>query len=1273
MSLRFLSVLALALLATPLSAAELYLRSGEISVYDGWNDAEAQRNEIGRIEGSRPAGQLSRLHRQSEAFYQIEEGPIEGIVRAEDFLLSETNPEEEGLIQFLPKNGARFFRSRNMRPPQLTNNGRYLINSDRAFFDLELERVVMQLGAVTGSGMGESVLTERFYVSTSTGTGDESRLIVYDTDNISSFREFSAYDFGLQSFSRIWHAKGDIIFGSGRNSNVHGNEEASLVAIDTGTGAEVARHTLASQHGTVSLARMADDRWLVLDRGFGGAPSQLYLLNHETLAIDERMSVSFASTCSGGRPVFSIFDEARIVQFGLECSDRSKKSFLAGVHLDRFELAWKRSEVGDKAIQYSPEVGYFVSPRYGDAFDANILTGARSDQVKPFPRSPRGQTQRSYVVTAPNGDVRVTFRGQIWVTPPRVDQTNETLSFQSGLAPHLEIERSGPGLNRTFEVQFPKQLWGDLDPDNNLFRTVISNRFQSNKSYVEWTLGEPNASVTQALSDEIFWISPPDQTPRTALTIFDLEDPDRRRFNIMPLAPETRISNDGTISLGIPTRQDQTSCRQSRGRDLWTWPPEPLGRFLLMNYCFIETYPAGGRWWHFDDPFAQLKTRCSYGADAPPCRSSNLDNVNIAHRIIDTEAGPTIVSYGIDPQNQLAVYVSPATARNSLQTFNLDVLSQDFHAYGQANRTYNAQAYVLPPLDGALRFLVRGVPKSEPKMRYEDQATPPSTWIYRFDLNGNRLGEPERSAEMFPNGLISSSYIAGNEEAIILTENSGGLYFFDPNFTQTRGYPRHPQVDNPRIQMGNGFTVVPRSETAHDVFRSRTGELLATLHLQANGDAIVLLPSGFFSFNRFSAAADILIRNRETNAIVPLSAFAEQFYRPDLVQAAFAGDPNLQLADARRTLSLADAFSQGAAPLVTRLTLSALPDISDAIQAEVTLDIGDGGLGWLLWHVNDRIIAVEEGQSAQPGTQARFSRTLPLDEGPNEVSVVVTNRSRIDRSEPIRVAGPTFNGTGAALGRIHLLSVAVADYDDDELDLAYPIRDAEAIEAALQQSTAAPNILPDSLKGRDISVTRLFDADVTRASVARAMEDIAAQMHPNDAFVLFVAGHGLTNEGRFHFLASDVRTGQDPATELRERAISQADWNRWISTMPAARTLVFFDACESGSALRMDAAFRLHQSVANGTTGRGTTRLMMSASAETQYALEGHEGHGAFTSVLLDAFRQGDQNDDGLVSLSELTSYVSGTLPSLTEDIWAYRQTPQISMIGDDIIIGRGL
>ena len=1270
------SALWLITFSTSAMAAELYLRKGEIPVYNGWTDASEQRNEIGRIQGGRPAAELSRLHRQTREFYRIEHGEVEGIVRAEDFLLSETDLEDEGLIQFLPANGSSFFRGSSMAPPRLTNNGRYLINSNRAFLDLELERVVLELGPVTNSAMGQGVLTETRYVSTSTGTSDQSRLIVYDTDNISQFQEYSSYDYGMSEFQRIWHSgQGDVIFATGQLDGDINDRRADLIAVNVLTGEELFRHSLKAQNSYVNLARMNDGRWLVLQRGGVGGGEHLYLLDPVGLSIDRETTVDFATDCSAGGPRFKIFEEDNIVEFGLECSDHSSPSYFAAVDLERFELLWKKVETGLTAIQYTPEVGYFHSPRYGKAFAADIFTGERTDDPRPFPPYEHGESRRSYEVSSPDGTVSVMFRGSLWVRPNRHVAAKEDVTFASGLRQNLSITRSGPGLDKSFDVSFARRQWADLDPESNLLRTVIMDGPEE-KAYFEWTLGQPEVSIAQPLPEDVFWLSGPEDTPRKALVLADLEDVDKRLVDIHRLAPGSRVASDGEIILAPPRRNSLTSCQQSNGNDIWKWSGAK-GRHLLLNLCFIDTQSDDGTWSYVDDMTVKLRSGCSYRRDDGPCRSTQISELKISHRLVETDGGTALVSYGITSDNGIEVLVQHPDAPEVPRYLAFDFLDRDFHLYDQGDDTYNASLYVLPPMDGALRFLVRGVPKTDPKMRGEYGPTFKSTFIYRFDLLGNQIGAPMRSSsELSPDGLIGAQDIAADNDAVVIAGSSGGLYFFDATMAQVSGHPRHPGftgLGNAEILMGDGYTVVPQTATASDVFNTATGERLATLYFGPDGAALALLPSGFFSFNELSAAADILVRNRETNRAVPLSAFAETFYRPDLVQAALVGDPGRQLADARAAVSLADAFGAGPAPLVTDLTLEQ-DNPPGAVIARASLSVGEGGLGWLLWRVNGKVVAIDESQAGAEAEQVQITRKLPLSVGSNEVSVQATNSSRLQSSEPVSVEGPEFAGD-AAPGKLHILTVAVQDYADDRLDLAYPTRDAEAFEEALVGAATAQDarVGPASLLGRDVSVTRLFDQDVTRARVAETIRDMSERMHPNDVFVLFVAGHGLTDEGRFHFLASDVRTGRDPKAELAERAISQNDLNRWLSRLPAQRSIVLIDACESGSALRMDAAFRLHQAAVNGPVGDGTTRLMLSASAETQYALEGHNGHGAFTSVLLDAFASGDQNGDGLISATELSDHVRNTLPELTSEKWSYRQVPQINLIGEDIILGSSI
>ena len=99
------------------------------------------------------------------------------------------------------------------------------------------------------------------------------------------------------------------------------------------------------------------------------------------------------------------------------------------------------------------------------------------------------------------------------------------------------------------------------------------------------------------------------------------------------------------------------------------------------------------------------------------------------------------------------------------------------------------------------------------------------------------------------------------------------------------------------------------------------------------------------------------------------------------------------------------------------------------------------------------------------------------------------------------------------------------------------------------------------------------------------------------------------------------------------------------------RVLVLLDACHSG-VVTVDGS--------NLATNADMLRSLMSLSNVT--VLTSSKGdefsqedevwkNGAFTKVLIEAFgREADENQDGLISMSELTAYISAHLPMLTGD-----------------------
>jgi uncharacterized caspase-like protein len=203
-------------------------------------------------------------------------------------------------------------------------------------------------------------------------------------------------------------------------------------------------------------------------------------------------------------------------------------------------------------------------------------------------------------------------------------------------------------------------------------------------------------------------------------------------------------------------------------------------------------------------------------------------------------------------------------------------------------------------------------------------------------------------------------------------------------------------------------------------------------------------------------------------------------------------------------------------------------------------------------------------------------------------------------------------------------------------------------------------------------VTPLFDDQATLKGLESAFRDAKATVAAQDVFMLYLAGHGVTLDGRYYFLPQDFRYYNDDA--LRSNAINQEHLQRWLADVPARKSLVLIDTCESGSFSQSLAAVRgMAEKTAIAKLTRATGRATIVASTDEQPAAEGYQGHGVFTYVLLQALRHADAefgNRDGYTGLFELAAYVNDQVPSITMEAFNFEQIPQVHMVGTDFPIG---
>jgi hypothetical protein len=247
---------------------------------------------------------------------------------------------------------------------------------------------------------------------------------------------------------------------------------------------------------------------------------------------------------------------------------------------------------------------------------------------------------------------------------------------------------------------------------------------------------------------------------------------------------------------------------------------------------------------------------------------------------------------------------------------------------------------------------------------------------------------------------------------------------------------------------------------------------------------------------------------------------------------------------------------------------------------------------------------------------------------------------------------------------LHLLVVGIDRYRDKTLQLKYAVQDGRAIADIIHQTGAS--------LFRDVNVKLLFDDQVTIDGLGHAFREIKATIAPQDVFMFYLAGHGVTLNGRYYFLPYDFRYYNEEA--IRKNAVNQDHLQKWLSLIPARKSLVLIDTCESGSFTQSMVAMRgMAQKTAIAKLTRATGRATIVASTDEQPAYEGYQGHGVFTYVLLEGLRHADAtfgNRDGYTGLFELAAYVNDQVPSITMDAFNFEQIPQVHMVGSDFPIG---
>lgn len=465
------------------------------------------------------------------------------------------------------------------------------------------------------------------------------------------------------------------------------------------------------------------------------------------------------------------------------------------------------------------------------------------------------------------------------------------------------------------------------------------------------------------------------------------------------------------------------------------------------------------------------------------------------------------------------------------------------------------------------------------------------------------------------------------------------------------------------------------NDTTTRIWDVASGKERAQFVSFTDGSWVVLTPEGFFNASEGGEKHINVVRGLE---VLSVDQVYDALYRPDLVREALAGDPDGKVAAAAAELDLEKIIEGGFPPQLSLIAPEAETTVvdggsgSNAVDVEVELVATSGGIGKVEWSVNGvlqdlserglapLVLADDVAGAGTIGETKRVARSLYLAPGENEIKIVAYNAADLIASDPL-IFNVTLDEPEITDPKLYVLSVGVNDYFDSRLDLAYAASDARAIGSALQ--IAGKEIYSD------IIVETVFDKDVTKEGLEAAFSRLENKVRPGDVFVFFLAGHGKTEDGRYYFLPHDFRYSDE--NSFKTAGIGQTTLQEWFSKIRAQKSVLLFDTCESGTLTQEPAVRGTEALTAISRLNRAIGRTTLTASTDTAPALEGFRGHGLFTYTLLDAISEADNDNDRLVDVTEIASYIDRRLPEYSEAAFGYTQVPQMKVLGNNFPLAR--
>ncbi|MDP2681529.1 MAG: caspase family protein [Deltaproteobacteria bacterium] len=481
----------------------------------------------------------------------------------------------------------------------------------------------------------------------------------------------------------------------------------------------------------------------------------------------------------------------------------------------------------------------------------------------------------------------------------------------------------------------------------------------------------------------------------------------------------------------------------------------------------------------------------------------------------------------------------------------------------------------------------------------------------------------------------------------------------------------------------DGSHIVSGGDASVRIWDVATGEEIATMIGFEDGEWIVLTTEGYYNSSEKGAQYHTVKMGGKDYSV---DSFYDVFYRPDMVAAKLRGEDIKDLI----TIIMKDAIKTP--PPVVEISPIASSPTSSKAKVCYNIKSTGGGIGEVRLFHNGKLIESdgfykEAAKAVTEKTQLvkLNSKTIYEDmrsvkiKGIGEISPVTTKtKGEVfnDCKEIEAISGENeisitaFNKGNTVQGymqtakftstikqeepHLYILSIGIDQYKDNSINLKYAVKDSKDIEERLLKQAKS------IYKPRNIHYELFTDDNATKANIISKINELSQKIKPTDSFILFVAGHGILLQNQYYMLTHDF-DGKVNDNNL----ISSNEIVEFSKKIKSLSQLFIFDTCHAGGVdYIVSGLYDARMSVLAKKMG---LHIYASAS-DKQSALDGYQGNGLFTYILLDGLNnkiEADKNQDKQISLTELGGYTKQTTTEISKKI-GHQQTPLIINFGKD-------